>query len=479
MDNNNLLTLDRSDFKYLFLTSYFDFKELENIPSVPMAFIRKYLNCNFQNIDNATLQNYLGYLQNIQLKSCLATATESTDIFKFIKPQFQFICDRATFDILEFDSRMYIKPNTPVYATNFFTSNPKKLLTFLYAEFSKVFSDKNFVNIINNGNSYGCILTGNSGFLFDDSYVDWSGIKMCVSPRLQNNMHPFRLYLLGNDLAKHFAENKILPPQPSGVRNASSYKINNSMFMLKNFYKGLPLFKSNYTVINSTKIITRKPNEIFNEINKELNNSSFVKFIQRDYIFDAQFPTDLLDLLNEYMTVSSIMKLVTKFANEEPIPDVEYMREIIFDRYAVDNYRKLIIKMEVANRFPKMYDHESSYIFVTNDIVQIKNTLNAFYAPKQQLFSILSVNRLFGATEMIEFNLNLLIYRQSSPPILVNKLYVVNKNEKIYLVKHAFLNVVPAYLLVRGDYESKSELKSLRDLNPWVQNTLLKLLIPD
>lgn len=116
--------------------------------------------------------------------------------------------------------------------------------------------------------------------------------------------------------------------------------------------------------MNSTKIVTRKPNDIFNEIDKELNgNCPFIKFIQRDYIFDAQFPPDLLDLLNEYMTKSSIMKIITKFVIEEnPAMNGEMSREIILDRYSVDNYRKLYIKMEITNQFPVMYDHESSYI---------------------------------------------------------------------------------------------------------------------
>ncbi|AGA16289.1 49k protein [Thysanoplusia orichalcea nucleopolyhedrovirus] len=470
---SNLLTLERDHYKYLFLTSYFDLKDNEHVPSEPMAFIRNYLNCSFELLDDTVLMNYLNYLQSMQLKFLVGST--SSDIYKFVKPQFRFVCDRTTVDILEFDTRMYIKPGTPVYATNLFTSNPRKMMAFLYAEFGKVFKNKIFVNI----NNYGCVLAGSAGFVFDDAYVDWNGVRMCAAPRLDNNMHPFRLYLLGEDMAKHFVDNNILPPHPS---SAKTRKINNSMFMLKNFYKGLPLFKSKYTVVNSTKIVTRKPNDIFNEIDKELNgNCPFIKFIQRDYIFDAQFPSDLLDLLNEYMTKSAIMKIITKFVIEEnPAMNGEMSREIIIDRYSVDNYRKLYIKMEITNQFPVMYDHESSYIFVSKDFLQLKGTLNAFYAPKQRILSILAVNRLFGATETIDFHPNLLVYRQSSPPVrLTGDVYVVDKNEKVFLVKHVFSNTVPAYLLIRGDYESSSELKSLRDLNPWVQNTLLKLLIPD
>ncbi|USC25976.1 p49 [Palpita vitrealis nucleopolyhedrovirus] len=472
-DRTNLLTLERDHFKYLFLASYFDLKDYEHIPSEPMAFIRNYLNCLFELLDDAVLINYLNYLQSIQLRHLITDS--STNIFKFVKPQFKFMCNRTNVDILEFDTRMYIKPGTPVYATNLFTSNPRKMLAFLYMEMKKVFKNEIFVNM----NNYGSVLAGSAGFLFDDAYVDWSGVRMCAAPRLDNNMHPYRLYLLGEDMAKHFVNNNILPPNPL---NNNASKINNTMFMLKNFYKGLPLFKSKYTVVNSTKLTTRKPNDIFNEIDKELNgNCPFIKFIQRDYIFDAQFPTNLLDLLNEYMTKSSIMKIITKFVIEEnPAMHGEMSREIVLDRYSVDNYRKLYIKMEITNQFPVMYDHESSYIFVDKDFMQLKGTMNAFYAPKQRILSILAVNRLFGATETINFHPNLLVYRQSSPPVrLTGDVYVVNKNEKVFLVKHVFSNTVPAYLLIRGDYESLSEFKSLRDLNPWVQNTLLKLLIPE
>ncbi|AOT85485.1 p49 [Cyclophragma undans nucleopolyhedrovirus] len=479
MSDDDLLTLDRNHYKYLFLTSYFDLKDYEHVPAEPMAFIRNYFNCNFDVLDHKVLIGYFMYLQqHIQLKHIITTNananTNLIDIYKYIKPQFRYVCDRQTVDILEFDTRMYIKPGTPVYATNFFTSNPQKLMAFMYSEFNKIFKDKLFVNI----NNSGCVLAGSAGFLFDDAYVDWSGVRMCAAPRLDNNMHPFRLYLLGEEMAKHFMEHNILPPDalPSPRR-----KINKPMYTLKNFYKGLPLYKLKYTIVNSAKFVTRKPNEVFEEIEKELNgHSPFIKFIQRDYIFDGRFPPDLLDLLNEYMTASSIMKIITKFVVEDAPSTFETSREMILDRFSVDSYRKVYIKSEITNRFPSMYDNESSYVFVTKDLVQLTGTLNAFYAPKHRLLSILAVNRLFGATETINFHPNLLVYRQSSPPVrLRDDVYVVDKNQKIFLVKHIFSNAVPAYLLIRGDYESSSEPKSLRDLNPWVQNTLLKLSILD
>ena len=124
----NLLTLERDHFKYLFLTSYFDLKDNEHVPSEPMAFIRNYLNCTFDLLDDAVLMNYFNYLQSMQLKHLVGST--STNIFKFVKPQFRFVCDRTTVDILEFDTRMYIKPGTPVYATNLFTSNPRKMMAF-------------------------------------------------------------------------------------------------------------------------------------------------------------------------------------------------------------------------------------------------------------------------------------------------------------------------------------------------------------
>jgi Baculovirus Y142 protein len=467
----NVSTLEPHHYKYLFLTSYFHFKEDQHVPNEAMAFIRNYLNCNFDQVDDRVLRNYLGYITNMRLKNVIADT--SVDIYKFIKPQFRFVSDRASVDILEFDSRVYIKPGVSVFATNFFTSKPAKILPFLYAEFTKVYKDKLFVN--NTG--MGCILVGSAGFLFEDAFVDWSGVRMCAAPRVQNNMHPFRLYLIGEDMANHFATNNILPPILKNVKPNR----NNPLFMLKNFYKGLPLFKINYTIVNSTKIQTRKPNRVFDEINKELNNNCpFVKFIQRDYIYDAEFPSDLTELLNEYMTETSVMKYITKFIIEDPANICDLTREIIIDRYTVDCYKKLFIKRELTNRFPAMFDNESSFIFVTNEMIQIKGTLNAFYAPKHRLLGILATNRLFGSTETIDFHPNLLVYKQSSPPQRLNgEVYLVDKNQKVFLVFHLFSNTVPAYLLVRGDYESSSELKSLRDLSPWVQNTILKLLIRD
>jgi hypothetical protein len=461
-----LTTLEPHHYKYLFLTSYFDLKEYNNIPSEASAFIRPYLNNKFEEIDHSVLRGYLSYLMNMRLKHVIAD--NSTDVFMYMKPQFKYICERASIDILEFDTRIYIKANVPVYATNFFTSRPDKIITFLYSEFTKVYKDKLFVNTTPTC----CILAGSAGFLFEDAYVDWSGVKMCAAPRVQNNTHPYRLYLIGEDMATHFATNNILPPVTTTKKG---------MFTLKNFYKGLPLFKINYTIVNSIKINTRKPNRIFDEINRELNsNCPFVKFIQRDYIHDADFPTDLIDLLNDYMTSTSIMKIITKFMIDDNPGICDMTREIILDRYAVDSYRKLIIKQELINKFPVMFDNESSYLFITDDMIQMKGTLNAFYAPKHRLLGILAASRLFGSTQTLDFHPNLLVYRQSSPPQrLSGEVYLVDKNQKVFLVYHIFSNTVPAYLLVRGDYESSSELKSLRDLSPWVQNTVLKLLIRD
>jgi hypothetical protein len=470
MSDNNLIALAPDQFKYLFLSSYFDLKDLSYVPAEAKAFIVNYLDCNFRVLDDATLQNYTNYLKSIHLQHVIGGLL-TPDVYKFIKPQFHFVCNRSTVDILEFDSRMYIKPGTHVYATNFFINDPRKT-TFIYKEFTKVYKNRLFANT----NNHGCVLAGAAGFVFEDAYVDWNGVRMCAAPRLNNSRHPFRLYLLGEEMAAHFMTNNILPPHPTDAK-----RINNSMFMLKNFYKGLQLYRLQYQVINSMKFTTRKPNKVFDEIDKELNsNSPFVKLIQRDYIYDAQFPADLLEVLNEYMTKSSIMKFITKFAIEEHAAANDMLREIVFDRYSIDCYRKLYIKMELNNVFPSMYDNESAYLFINKDLMQLTGTLNAFYAPKLRILSILSVNRLFGATETLNYHPNLLVYRQSAPPVrLTGDVYAVDKSKKIFLVKHTFSNTVPAYLLIRGDYESASELKSLRELNPWVQNTLLELLIVD
>ncbi|AGC36226.1 hypothetical protein TF1A_0011 [Chrysodeixis chalcites SNPV TF1-A] len=464
-------TLEKKHMKHLFLASYFNLNNYDYLPVETTAFIGDYLRNNFERLDDSTLLQYINYLNSIALKNLVVD--NSADSFKYVKPQFKFICGRNNIDIIEFDSKVFIKPKTPIYATNLFVNDPKQFRLILYQEFSKVFNDRLFVN---NGDTY-CIIDGGEGYIFEDAYIDWCGIRMCSVPKVENDQYPYRLYLIGEPMAQHFIRNNIT-------------MLAGSDYILKNFHKGLPLFRNNYRVINSKKFVTRKPNQLFAEMRAELDtHTNYIKFIQRDYIYDANFPEDLLDLLNDYMTNTSHYKFITKFI-EPGIKMGNSYSEIVVDRYAVNKYRKLNIKSEPNTLFPALRYNDPSYIFVRPDIKQIKGTLNAFFVPKERLLVILANSSLFGSTELIHFNkhrnLNelvhfdrsLLPYRQFSPPqVLTLDTYIIDASHKLYLTKHIFGNTVPAYLIIRGDYES-SQFQDLKNLkNSWVLNTLLKLFI--
>lgn len=459
--DENKVALERNNYKYLFLASYFNLADTGLLSTSSKPFIREYLYNNFDNIDDASLLGYLDYLDLIGLNNVLLD--RDVNMFKYIKPQFRFVCTKKNVEILKFDQRVYIKPDTPVYATNFFVKNPSEFKFLLYNVFSNVIDKRNFVN---NDKNY-CLIQGNTGYVFDQAYVDWCGVRMCEVPKieLESSPFPYRLYLVGDAMARHFATNNI--------------SFDSGNFILKNFYKGLPMFRTNYKIINSKKFTTKKPNHLFNEFKQEFDTKSvYVKFIQRDYIYDAKaYPDDLLDLLNEHMTYTSVYKFVTKFMENGEEPG-NYYSEIVIDRYAVDKYQKLSIKIDETTMFPTLRYNDPSYIFIRPDLIQIKGTLNAFYVPKHKLFAILANNSLFGSTTLLEFDRKLIPYRQYQPPYRLNdETYVVDKKQKLYLTKYTFANTIPAYLLIRGDYESSSEIKTLRDLKPWVQNTLLKLLI--
>jgi hypothetical protein len=456
----NKHSLDNKQLKYLFLSSYFHLYNFDYLASETQPFIAEYLRNNFDNIDDGTLLKYINYLNEIDLKHLVVD--RDVNVFKYIKPQFKYISMRDSVDIIEFDKRVYIQPDTPVYATNFFVNDPQPFLLLMYSEFMKVFNDRVFVA----SDTKYTLIEGREGFLFDNAYVDWSGVQMCEAPKVDTPNYPYRLYLVGEPMAQHFLRHNLNMPDTMD-------------FMIRNFYKGLPLVRNNFRIINSKHFSTRKPNKVFEEINLELETSAnYIKFIQRDYIYDAKFPDDLLELLNDYMTMTSSYKFIMKFSDQNQKLASSY-NEIIVDRYAVNKYRKLNIKTEVNSVLPTLRANETSYIFVHPDIIQIKGTLNAFYVPSGQLFIILASNSLFGSTKLLYFDYRLIPYRQfSSPPVINRDTYIVDAKHKIYLTKHIFGTSVPAYLIIRGDYES-SQFKTLDHLkNPWVKNTLLTLFVP-
>nr|WUR10837.1 49K [Calliteara abietis nucleopolyhedrovirus] len=458
------LSIDVKDFKYLFVSSYFYVLDHTfahySIESRP--FIAQYLRNRFDLLDDACLFKYLQYLNEIKLRNIITD--KSTDIFKYIKPQFKFTCHQSNFNILRFDDKVYVQPGTPIYATNFFVKEPGKFRIMMYREFSKVYEDRNFVS----NSDFHCLLNGNEGYIFESAYLDWCGIRMCheTETAFKPSFYHYRLYLVGEHMTKHFVNKNIL------FTNVSDFE-------LKNFYKGIVLFANNLKISNSKKFATRKPNQLFDELRAELaTHSAYVKFIQRDYIYDADFPEDLLDLLNNYMTETSVYKFISKFDDAaESAERFTPHNEIVVDRYAINRYRKLNVKIDSNNRFPSLRYKDPSFLMTRQDMIQIKGTLNAFYVPKMKLLAILSNNSLFGSTETLEFTTALIPYISNSPPKrLQQDSYVIDKSQHIYLTKIVFGDAVPAYLLIRGDYESS--FKSLEELkNTWVQNTLLKLFI--
>ncbi|AKR17278.1 P49 [Urbanus proteus nucleopolyhedrovirus] len=466
-------TLEPKDYKYLFIASYFQLLNNERFSDNSEPFIANYLRNKLDVLDENSLLKFIDYLNDIGLKFLIND--RSLDVFKFVKPQFKYVNVKKNVDILRLERTAYIRSNVPIYATNLFVSNPKNFQLLLYKEFSHVVPNRELTNV---GENY-CLLNGEIGYVFDNPYVDWQSTQLCIKSNNVSdnnaNIYNQRLYLVGEEMAKHFI-----------INNIDFTTITNE-FIYKNFYKGLPLYKTYFKVINSKKFTTKKINVVFDEIRTELDEmSTYVKFIQRDYIFDAdRFPEDLLDLLSNYMTDTSLCKFITKFDdsinNERSAGKESLFSEIVLDRYAVNKYRKLNIKIDPFNKFPSLSYNDLSYIFVRPDILQLKGTLNSFYVPQERLLVILSNNSLFGSTVLLHFDYSLLPYRQSVPPQRLQKdSYVVNSSQKIYLTEHIFGNYVPAYLLIRGDYESSFGFKNLNELNnSWVLNTIFKLLIPD
>ncbi|QWO71541.1 p49 [Orgyia pseudotsugata single capsid nuclopolyhedrovirus] len=456
-------------FKNLFVASYFHMADdhyITNMSHMYASFVRNYLMNNFDVLDSNTLLKYLDYLNEIKLRNIVVD--RSVAMFKFVKPQFKFVCQHNSLNILKFDDKVYVKPGVPIYATNLFVQEPNLFRLIMYREFSKVYNERNFVS---NSETH-CLLDGSDGYVFESAYLDWCGVRMCheVKTDYVTPSHPYRLYLVGEAMAKHFIDNHI-----------RFTNIGRNNYVLRNFYKGSPLFKMNLKIGNSKKFVTRKPNKLFEELRTELDtHSTHIKFIQRDYIYDADFPDDLLDVLDNYMTETSVYKFITKFNEPGELNERGAHNEIVVDRYAVNRYCKLYVRINVGDKFPSLRYNDPSYIMVRPDTVQIKGTLNAFYVSKIRSLAILANNSLFGSTELLEFTPALIPYAHNSPPKrLQSDTYVVDKTQKLYLTKIVFGDTVPAYLLIRGDYESS--FKSLNELkNTWVLNTLIKLLItPD
>lgn len=446
------LGLDRNQMKYLFMASYFRLTSFARFPESIKPFLTNYVNNNFAMIQDETLFKFLDYLQEINLKHVLLD--KNIDNFRHVKPQFRFECTNKHLDVLMLDS-LYVKERVPVYATNFFVSSPKDVYLIMYRELKKVHNEQIKAGIDMNY----AVVNAESGFVFDKSYVDWCGLKMCASPVTSNQM--YRLYLIGEKMANHFV-----------MQNVDLSMIDNDVYSIKNYHKGTLLDESNLKIINSKNFNTLKPNDVFDAIGDELNNNStYVKFIQRDYIYDADYPDDLLELMSEYMSPHSIYKIVNKFINGDELGNDN--SEIVIDRYGVKNYRKMAVHIDYMTIFPPLKSDSARHIFIRSDLVQFRGTHNAFYYPTSKAVGILSMDSFFGAKHLATFDLDKYVFYQANPVYANEKIYSISKD--IFLKESRFTNSIPIHLIVRGNFKTSLNLDDLN--NSWVKNTLLKLLL--
>lgn len=450
------MVLDEDSLKFVFIATYFDPSPdvLNNLPEN----VKQHLNAP----TDEDLLRYLQYLSGMGLHGFIGD-TNSVDLFKYVKPQFHFECVRdQDLDIVRHTNDFYLRKHTSVYATNLFVRDPVKQKWLL-----KIMVD--VMNVHEHaaalGNNY-MVYDGCVGYVFAKPYLDWSGTRVCASDVERTNTTMYRLYLVGQELLKIFTDKNIQPPSDG---------------QLINYHKGTPLVTNHNYVITTKDLHTSNMNKVFEFIQHELNNrNEVVKFIQRDYIFDAEhFPMDLLDELQQhYVSTTSLYKIINRFHRAEP---GEKAHEIVVDRYAVDRYRKCLVFASENNVYPALA--HAQYIFVPDNYYQIRHTLNAAYAPRFGIV-ILASHVFFGATKVINFD------PAKDLTAFVKTKYEVGASHKYYKIGGNYYleesqmdeNGAPVYFVVRLDKNLlvRDNLSShtLEDLNNnWVKNTIANLFV--
>lgn len=449
------MVLDEDSFKFVFIATYFD----------PSADVLNNLPDNVkQHLTSPTdedLLRYTEYLNGMGIHGLIGD-TNTVNLLKYVKPQFHFECVRdQDLDIVKHETELYLRKHTSVYATNLFVRDPVKqkwLLTIM-------------VNVMKNqqrklvvGENY-MVYDGCVGYVFAGPYVDWCGTRVCVSDALGTNSTMLRLYLIGHEFLKVFTEQNIEPP-PDGT--------------LKNYHKGTPLITNHNYVITTKDLHTNNMNKVFDFIKQELNDKNeLVKFIQRDYIFDADhFPLDLLDELQQhYVSTTALYKIINRFHRAEP---GERAHEVVVDRYAADRYRKCLLFASENNVYPAVA--HAQYMFIPDDYYQIRHTLNAAYAPRFGIV-VLASHVFFGATKVINFDptKDLEAFVKTKYEVGSHVYYRIGGN---YYLEESQMdeNGVPVYFVVRLDKNLlvRDNLSShtLEDLNNnWVKNTIANLFV--
>lgn len=450
------MVLDDDSLKFVFIATYFDASD-DALDLLPNS-VKQYLTDPH---DDDHLK-YLDYLSGMRLHGMIGEA--SPDLFKFVKPQFRFECVRdQDLDIIRHNNDVYLRKNTSIYATNLFVHDPvqqkwlmKIMRDLLRDRMKGVVVAKDYV-----------VYDGCIGYIFAAPYLDWCGARVCVSAAEGVDRTMLRLYLIGHEMSQAFTDHNVAAP-PDGT--------------LKNYYKGTPLILNHNYVITTKDLVTNNMNRIFESINQELNTKSgFVRFIQRDYIFDAEnFPLDLLEeLQNHYVSTTALYKVISSFHSGEPGGRVH---EIVVDRYAANRYRKLLIFANESNVYPSL--PSSHYLFIPDEYYQIRHTLNAAYAPKLGIV-ILATHVFFGATKVINFDPAKDLYA-----FVKTKFNVGDSSRNYYKIGGSYYleesqfdeNGIPVFLVVRLDENLlvRDNLSShtLEDLNNnWVKNTILNLFV--
>ncbi|AQQ80280.1 P49 [Betabaculovirus altermyunipunctae] len=448
------MVLNEDSFKFVFIATYFDASNdvLEGLPDD----VKQYLSSP----TDEDMVRYVDYLSGMRLQGLVGDAT--ADVFKYVKPQFRFQCLRdQELDIVRHSNDVYLRKNTAVYATNLFVHDPvqqkwlMKIVRDVMGERLRgVVVDKN--HVVHDG----CV-----GYVFAGPYLDWCGLRVCSSGADGVDRTMLRLYLIGDEMSKVFTDQNISAPS-GGV--------------LKNFYKGTPLITNhNYTITTKT-LVTNNMNRVFDAVQQELNTkSAYVRFIQRDYIFDADnFDTELLEeLVAHYVSTTSLYKIVHRF-HKTDVASVAH--EVVLDRYAPHKYRKALVYVNEANVYPSM--PSAHYLFIPDDYYQIRHTLNAAYAPKLGLL-LLANQVFFGATKVLNFDpaKDLTMFVKTKRAVDAGNYYRIGGD---YYLEESQINEngVPVFIVVRLDKNLlvRDNLSShtLEDLNNnWVKNTILNLFV--
>nr|UYX49648.1 p49 [Darna trima granulovirus] len=452
----------------------------DHLDDLSLAFIHMYFNLQTADVSvraKAYIENethhetILNYLNEIGLRFMVG---DSTDTFKYVMPQFRFVCNRDyQLEIIKFKhNNVFLKKGAVVYATNLFVKNASNAIDYFlqyYPDLINSFGIKSKSEI--DDKFY--IWNGSEGIIFSKHYLDWMGMKICDGDdrNVTDEDYKYRLYLVGDDIAKKFIETKINKHES---------------MVYKNYYKGTPLRKTNneLSVINDRKFATNNYDTVFDAFEKEFdNNINQIHFIQRDYIYDAtNFNSELLEALQKnWISDTSIYKTINKFALNPIASSLHH--KLIIDRYAANMYRKMIVNDNFILPLEKVLT--TDYIFIPNNMYQIRHTLNAAYVPRLGLV-ILATHAFFGARKTLNFvpAEDLRIFVKSKIKISDDDVFYHIGGS--YFLEETYFNVnkVPIFILVHIDddlivrHNLINTSRKLKDLKyNWVSNTILNLFV--